>query len=99
MTQWLVSPVQRTMHPNSGAGGHQVFVGQPTRHRGDVLAMSPGMQALVRVTVEHIFPNCPRYIHNLATGEISNNAPREGHVVDEPEWKSWPEWKEVLPGT
>lgn len=59
----------------------------------------PSAEAVVEVRIGRAFPNCPRYIHNLATGEISKNAPREGHVVEEPEWKSWPEWKEVLPGT
>jgi hypothetical protein len=49
ITQWLITPVERIINPNSGAGGHQVLVGQPTRHRGDVRAMSPGMQALVWV--------------------------------------------------
>ncbi len=53
------------------------------------------------VVVCHVgraFFNCPRYLHNL-NGELSPHAPREGHVVEEPEWKALPEWREVLPGT
>ena len=74
--------------------------GRATLLREDpLLRETPGAQMIVRVAVDAIFPNCPRYIHNLATGEISNNAPRDGHVVEAPEWKSWPEWNEVLPGT
>ena len=31
----------------------------------------PGAQAVVRVRAEHIFPNCPRYIHRMALAETS----------------------------
>jgi hypothetical protein len=57
----------------------------------------PAAEAVVEVRIGRAFPNCPRYIHNLATGELSKNAPREGHEVEPPEWKTWPEWNEVLP--
>jgi len=56
-----------------------------------------GAEAVVEVHVGRSFFNCPRYIHNLVSGELSANAPRDGHVVEEPEWKSLPEWREVLP--
>lgn len=48
----------------------------------------PGAKRLVRVAVDHIFPNCPRYIPQMEMIEPSEYAPRSGHVPPEPEWKS-----------
>lgn len=56
-----------------------------------------GAQALVRVTAEHIFPNCPRYIPNLESGEASPYLPREGVAPTEPAWKSFDDFKDVVP--
>ncbi|MGD9980583.1 MAG: pyridoxamine 5'-phosphate oxidase family protein [Hyphomonadaceae bacterium] len=56
-----------------------------------------GAQALVRVTPEHIFPNCPRYIPDLETGAPSKYAPVAGAAPVEPGWKSNPDFKEVVP--
>jgi predicted pyridoxine 5'-phosphate oxidase superfamily flavin-nucleotide-binding protein len=56
-----------------------------------------GAELVVEVGIGRAFSNCPRYLHNLAGGELSPHAPREGHEVPEPEWKSLPEWAEVLP--
>jgi len=56
-----------------------------------------GAELVVEVRIGRAFFNCPRYLHNLAGGELSPHAPREGHTVAEPEWKSQPEWAEVLP--
>ena len=54
--------------------------GRATLHPDDpVIRELPGAQLLVRVVPEHIFPNCPRYISNLQTGEASQYLP-------------WPEW-------
>ena len=55
-------------------------------------------QLVVRVRAERIFPNCPRYIHPTAAGELSPYAPREGHVPPEPKWKSMDFVADVLPG-
>ena len=52
---------------------------------------------LIRVKVEFVYPNCPRYINKMKTIEIAPDAPREGHVPPTPEWKTRPEYKEVLP--
>ncbi|MFT4677694.1 MAG: hypothetical protein ACJAX5_001710 [Patiriisocius sp.] len=47
----------------------------------EVLQESPlmseftGAQLLIKVTAEHIFPNCPRYIPNLETGQPSKYIP------------------------
>lgn len=56
-----------------------------------------GAQALVRVTPIDIFPNCPRYIPDLATGKPSPYVPRDDRPPLEPVWKSNAAWKEVVP--
>ena len=56
-----------------------------------------GTQLIVRVEVEAIFPNCPRYIHKMTTVEPSPYAPAEGHTPPVPEWKTRPVFREVLP--
>lgn len=61
------------------------------------LARFAGAELVVEVHIGRAFFNCPRYLHNLRDGELSPHAPREGHVVEEPEWKALPEWQEVLP--
>ena len=56
-----------------------------------------GAQGLVRVTPIDIFPNCPRYIPDLAAGKPSPYVPRDGQPPIEPGWKSNPAWQEVVP--
>ena len=58
----------------------------------------PGAQLLIRVRATRIFPNCPRYIHRTAAGEMSPYAPREGYTPPEPKWKSMAMFVDVLPG-
>src|SRR5688500_5139342 len=54
---------------------------------GDLVARFDGAQAVVRVAIERVFPNCPRYIHHMDLVEHSVYAPRPDHVPPEPEWK------------
>ena len=56
-----------------------------------------GAQALVRVTPIDIFPNCPRYVPDLATGRPSPYVPREEQPPLELGWKSNPAWRELVP--
>ncbi len=56
-----------------------------------------GAQALVRVTAEHIFPNCPRYIPYLEVKEPSIYVPEAGHEPVEPVWKSFEQFRDVVP--
>lgn len=56
-----------------------------------------GAQALVRVTPIDIFPNCPRYIPDLAAGKPSPYVPRVDQAPLEPGWKSNSAWKDVVP--
>lgn len=57
----------------------------------------PGAQALIHVTPEHIFPNCPRYIHDLQTGSESRYTPHADDSPVEPAWKSSDSFKDVVP--
>lgn len=63
-----------------------------------LLATMPGGQLLVRVAVERVFPNCPRYIHRMARLERSPYVPSEGTAPPEPAWKSDPRFADALPG-
>ena len=56
-----------------------------------------GAQLVVRVRAERIFPNCPRYIHRLATAEPSPYVPREGYTPPVPKWKRMEMFCDVLP--
>jgi uncharacterized protein len=57
----------------------------------------PEAQLVVRVHVTHVFPNCPRYIHEHQRGERSAFVPSEGCETPVPEWKTR-EWsRDVLP--
>jgi predicted pyridoxine 5'-phosphate oxidase superfamily flavin-nucleotide-binding protein len=47
----------------------------------------PGAQFIVRVQVQRVFPNCPRYIHRMALVERSPYVPRAGRETPVPEWK------------
>jgi predicted pyridoxine 5'-phosphate oxidase superfamily flavin-nucleotide-binding protein len=72
--------------------------GRATVHLDDpLLADLPGAQIVVRVTPEDIFPNCPRYIPNLQTGEPSQYVPCEGVPPKEPAWKGFDIFKDVVP--
>lgn len=62
-----------------------------------MLATFAGAQAIVRVTPEHIFPNCPRYVPNLKAGEESIYIPRADTLPTEPAWKGFNDFKDVVP--
>ena len=54
----------------------------------DALAWEyPGAQFVVRVRVQRLFPNCPRYIHRMALVERSPYVPRAGKPTPVPGWK------------
>lgn len=62
-----------------------------------LLSEYPGAQLIVRVLVRQIFPNCPRYIHQLRLVKHSSYAPRACYVPPVPNWKRWDEFRFVLP--
>jgi predicted pyridoxine 5'-phosphate oxidase superfamily flavin-nucleotide-binding protein len=63
------------------------------------VALFEGAQAVVRVAVARVFPNCPRYIHQMQLVEYSVYAPHDGHTPPEPEWKQMPVFRDALPET
>jgi predicted pyridoxine 5'-phosphate oxidase superfamily flavin-nucleotide-binding protein len=63
-----------------------------------LLGEFPGAQFLVRVRVEQIFRNCPRYIPKMKLVEESVYAPRPDYVPPVPEWKTRVQFCDVLPG-
>ncbi len=56
----------------------------------------PGAKRIVRVTAEHIFSNCPRYIPKMATEEASEHTPRDGYTPPDPAWKSRDFMKDIF---
>lgn len=57
----------------------------------------PEAQFVVRVTPREIFPNCPRYVHQMEMVERSPFVPREGCDTPVPGWKRAPWAKDALP--
>ena len=55
-----------------------------------------GAQLIVRVRAERIFPNCPRYIHQLGLIERSPYVPNEGLAPPVPKWKRMEAFRDVL---
>jgi uncharacterized protein len=56
-----------------------------------------GAEAVVIVRLRNTFPNCPRYVHSLASGTISEFAPAPGHEPPKPEWQSRASFQPYLP--
>ena len=66
-------------------------------HDVPLMARYPEAQFVVRVNVERVFPNCPRYIHKMQLVERSRFVPRVGSATPVPDWKRT-EWaSDVLP--
>jgi len=57
----------------------------------------PGAQFVVLVTVQQVFPNCPRYIHKMQLVERSGFVPRPPAPVPVPGWKRMDWACDVLP--
>lgn len=58
-----------------------------------------GAKRLVRVTADHIFPNCPRYVPAMGGAEPSVYAPRPDYTPPTPEWKTRDYIRDVLDET
>jgi predicted pyridoxine 5'-phosphate oxidase superfamily flavin-nucleotide-binding protein len=63
---------------------------------GEATAGIPGAKRFVRVTADHIFTNCPRYIPKLSLEEPSIYVPREGYNPPDPAWKSMSFIKDIF---
>ena len=56
-----------------------------------------GAQFLVRVAVQQVFPNCPRYLHAMQETAASEYVPRAGRPTPVPKWKRMDWACDVLP--
>ena len=57
----------------------------------------PEAQFVVRVAVQQVFPNCPRYIHKMQVVEHSQFVPRPAVATPIPAWKRMDWASDVLP--
>ncbi|MBT6274081.1 MAG: pyridoxamine 5'-phosphate oxidase family protein, partial [Chromatiales bacterium] len=57
----------------------------------------PGAELVVRVTVDDVFPNCPRYVHKYEKVAESPYIPRETQEAPVPEWKRLDIIQDALP--
>jgi hypothetical protein len=62
-----------------------------------LLPSYPEAQFVVRVTVDRIYPNCPRYIHHYQLVERSKFVPRSAVPTPVPGWKQSHWAADVLP--
>jgi uncharacterized protein len=66
-------------------------------HDDPLLSDTIGAQLIVRVKVNVIFPNCPRYIPSMTLTEPSVYVPHAGVAPVEPAWKGFDAFKDVVP--
>jgi uncharacterized protein len=95
------------IHANPKVGLLFIDLERPKRLRvngvATVLADSPlmgefvGAELLVSVTVAHVFPNCPRYIHQWQLLESSAYVPVADHPALVPDWKYREDIFDALP--
>jgi uncharacterized protein len=62
-----------------------------------LLPQAPGAQLMIRVKVDVIFPNCPRYIPSLTLAGPSVYIPAAGVTPVEPAWKGFDVFRDVVP--
>jgi len=58
----------------------------------------PGAQLVVRLAVDRVFPNCPRYVHTMTRTAASPYLPRADEEPPVPDWKRDPRFADALPG-
>jgi uncharacterized protein len=63
----------------------------------ELMSVYPECQFIVRVAVEQVFPNCPRYIHRMALVERSRFVPHADCATPVPDWKRKDWASDVLP--
>ena len=62
----------------------------------DEVANYHGAEAVLRVSIGRVFPNCGRYIHP-SPDDLSEFVPRVGHEPPVPDWKSYDAFRDALP--
>ncbi len=60
------------------------------------LADYPGAKMMIRLEAEEIFPNCPRYIPDLASATASEFLPSKDKPLKKPYWKDFPFIRGIL---
>lgn len=65
-------------------------------HDGPVLASYPGAQLAVEVSIERVWQNCPRYVHKMASVELSPHVPSADGDVKFALWKRIDLMQDVL---
>lgn len=63
----------------------------------ELLGTWEGAQQVVRLEVEQVFPNCPRYLPRMQRVEASPYAPAVGHTPPRPGWKDDERFRDALP--
>ena len=63
----------------------------------DLMDKYPGAELIVRVAVQEIFINCPRYIHRMTPTQPSKYIPSEHGEAPMPQWKRIDAVQDVLP--
>ena len=63
----------------------------------ELLDHYPEAKYIVRVRLDNLFINCPRYIHKYKKIETSEFVPQSGCETPEPGWKERDEFKDVMP--
>jgi predicted pyridoxine 5'-phosphate oxidase superfamily flavin-nucleotide-binding protein len=71
----------------------RVTIGEPAEDP----ARWPGAQLVVRVEIEQVFPNCPRYLPRLEVVEPSPYLPDARGEAPRPGWKDNPSFCDALP--
>jgi predicted pyridoxine 5'-phosphate oxidase superfamily flavin-nucleotide-binding protein len=63
----------------------------------ELMKKYPGAEMIVRVALQDIFINCPRYIHRMTPAERSKYIPSEDGQSPPPQWKRIDAVQDVLP--
>jgi uncharacterized protein YndB with AHSA1/START domain/predicted pyridoxine 5'-phosphate oxidase superfamily flavin-nucleotide-binding protein len=73
-------------------------LGRATLSEDDPLrSRYPGARLIIRVAVDSVFSNCPRYVHKMQLVEESVYIPKAGRKQPVPEWKRLRTVADVLP--
>ena len=63
----------------------------------ELLRTWPGAQLVVRLTIERVFPNCPRYLPRMQLEAASPYVPAADGGAPRPGWKDDPRFCDALP--
>ena len=62
-----------------------------------LLAEYPGAKSIVRLAIEQVFPNCPRYLPRMQQTDASPYWRTSGATAPRPGWKDDPRFRDALP--